>query len=244
MSQEQQEQIRLQKYLASCGLGSRRSCESLISSGRVTVNGDPVSELGSKVSLADEIRVDGRIVSQVRQLYFMLNKPVGYICSNADRHHELFARDLIEVEHKSSLFHVGRLDKDSSGLILYTNDGELAQKISHPSYQMEKEYLVRLDKPVRTPAALCRKILSGVKTPEGIYRPVSIRFTSERECVMVLTEGKNREIRNLFSHLGYRVTALKRVRVGRLLLKDLPEGAYRALTAEEIRSLRPKGASR
>lgn len=239
MREKRHEPVRLQKYLASCGLGSRRSCETLISEGRVMVNNEVISQPGSKVSADDVVLVDRKRVTPVRPLYFMLNKPVGYICSNADRHHELFARDLIDIEDKEALFHVGRLDKDSSGLILYTNDGELAQMVTHPSYRMEKEYHVRLDRPVNRPASLCRTILSGVRAPEETYRTKSIRFTSDRECVMVLTEGKNREIRNLFSLLGYRVAALKRVRVGRLLLGELPTGSYRTLTPEEIRSLKP-----
>ena len=142
--------IRLNSFLAKSGCGSRRSCESLIQSGRVKVNMQRVTDLATKVQSDDVVMVDDVPVEPVeRAFYYALNKPRGYLCTNWDPNEKLYARDLIDTPARDLLFHVGRLDRDSEGLIIYTNDGDVAQKITHPSTEIEKEYMVRTDRPVQ-----------------------------------------------------------------------------------------------
>lgn len=226
--------IRLQSYLAKCGIGSRRFCETLIQSGRVKVNGKRVAELGTKVEKDDAVFVDD-VPAQLeeRDYYFALNKPRGFVCTNYDPNETAYARDLIDIEDNNVLFNVGRLDKDSQGLIFFTNDGDWANTIAHPSSQTEKEYLVRTDKD------LLKKDLDDAY--RGLIRPYRIKsynLVDKREVRIVLTEGKNREIRNLFELMGYEVKRLTRLRIGTVELKDLPVGKYRKLSPAEVKSFR------
>src|SRR5690554_1378340 len=141
--------VRLQLYLAKSGCGSRRFCETLIEAGRVTVNMKKVTTLGTKVDEDDVVMLDGQTVEPVDQrYYFALNKPRGYVSTNYDPNEQNFARDLIDIPQKNLLFNIGRLDKDSSGLLLFTNDGKLGQMLTHPSYEIEKEYLVSAHRPI------------------------------------------------------------------------------------------------
>lgn len=142
--------IRLQAYMAKSGCGSRRFCETLITAGRVTINTKRVTELGTKVNEEDVVMVDDQLVEPAdRTYYYALYKPRGYVCTNYDPNEKLYARDLIDIADKNLLFHIGRLDKESSGLILFTNDGDVAQKVMHPSREIEKEYLVSCSTEVR-----------------------------------------------------------------------------------------------
>jgi len=225
--------IRLQSYLAKCGAGSRRSCEKLITDGRVMVNNKVVLELGTKVNEDDIVYVDD-VLAEVadKTYYFMLNKPRGYVCTNHDPNETAYARDLIDIPERNLLFNVGRLDKDSQGLILFTNDGEFSNLITHPSSETEKEYIVRVDRDLQ------KKDLDDAY--RGLVKPYRIRayrIISNREVSVVLTEGKNREIRRLFDYLGYDVKKLTRIRIGSVKLGDLPTGQYRKLTPAEVRSL-------
>ncbi len=230
--------MRLQAYLAKSGCGSRRSCEKLITSGRVKVNTKVVTELGTKVEKDDAITLDDQSVEPSETAYyFALNKPKGYVCANTDPYNKHYARDLIDIPERSLLFHVGRLDKDSMGLILFTNDGELANAVMHPSNEIEKEYIVQTDYPVSTNHL--EKMVKGVyledsRFPYQIRRYVQI---NKRIVQVVLTEGKNREIRKLFDYFGYGVKQLQRIRIGQIKLGDLKLGQYRRLDGWEVASL-------
>ncbi|MDD2231865.1 MAG: pseudouridine synthase [Sphaerochaetaceae bacterium] len=225
--------VRLQVYLAKSGFGSRRTCENLMTDGRVTVNGKVCMVLGTKVNEDDAVYVDDVLAEPSDKLYYYaLNKPVGYVCSNYDPNEERFAVDLIDVPWNNLLFHIGRLDKDSSGLILYTNDGDLANRVMHPSHEVEKEYMVETDTDIN------RKDLD--QAAKGNVPPYSIKsyeLLSKRWVKIILTEGKNREIRNMLGLLGYNVSHLVRTRIGGVELGKMPVGRFRTLSKAEIESL-------
>ena len=225
--------IRLQSYLAKCGVGSRRGCEELITQGRVMVNNRKVTELGTKVNEDDIVYVDDMLAEpEERNYYYALNKPRGYVCTNYDPNETAYARDLMDVPEKSLLFNVGRLDKDSQGLILFTNDGDFANLIMHPSSETEKEYIVRTDLEI-----LKKDMDDAYRGLIMHYRIKSYRILGKRDASVVLTEGKNREIRNMFEAMGYEVKRLTRIRIGHIELGELGFGKYRKLTKSEVNSL-------
>jgi len=229
--------IRLQVYMAKSGCGSRRFSETLITAGRVTVNTKRATELGTKVEADDVVMVDDELVEPSdRTYYYVLNKPKGYICTNYDPNEKLYARDLITIADKNLLFNIGRLDKESTGLVLFTNDGDVAQKIMHPSEQIEKEYMVNCSTEVNR--GDLEDALKGIyiDIPQP-YRIKRFEILSKRWVRVVLTEGKNREIRKIFSYFGYDVKQLIRVRIGNLELADLPLGQFRVVTAAEIQTM-------
>lgn len=226
--------VRLQVFLAKGGVGSRRSCEKLILDGRVKVNNVKVTTLGTKVNENDVVYVDDIPVEvHERTYYFALNKPRGYVCTNYDPNETAYARDLIDIEDNNVLFNVGRLDKDSQGLIFFTNDGEWANAIAHPSSETEKEYIVRTDRDI-----IKKDMDSAYRGEIKPYRIKSYKLLSQREVSIVLTEGKNRELRRLFEELGYSVKRLTRIRIGSVCLDDLPSGMYRRLKPSEIKSFK------
>lgn len=228
--------LRLQAYLAACGLGSRRHCETLITEGRVTVDGAR-PELGSRVPEGAEVRVDGAPVRpQERLRYILLNKPAGYLCSMADPEGRKLAVDLLKPAVPERVYHVGRLDQWSSGLILFTNDGALAAKLGHPSGGTEKEYEVVAD--TALPDDFSEAFTRGVTVEGQIYRALAVIRTGERTARITLVEGRNREIRRVLAHWNIRALSLRRIRIGSLQLDNLAEGAWRDLTAEEIDALR------
>jgi pseudouridine synthase len=229
---------RLQRVLARAGYGSRRACEQLIVEGRVTVNGT-VATLGDKVGDEhDVVQVDGHVVNldpNVR--YFAFHKPRGVITTMRDPQGRDDLRPFLPDGPR--VFPVGRLDRDSEGLLLLTNDGELANRLLHPSHGIEKEYLAEVaGEP--GPRHLGR-IRRGVDLEDGLARPVSARVTASaagRGAIrIVMTEGRKREVRRLLDAVGLPVTRLVRLRVGTIRLGDLPPGALRPLTSEEVRSL-------
>ncbi|MDD3790050.1 MAG: pseudouridine synthase [Sphaerochaetaceae bacterium] len=229
--------IRLQSYLAKSGFGSRRSCEKLIQEGRVTINLKKVTTLGTKVEEDDVVMVDSQLAEIIEKAYYyLLHKPKGYVSTNWDPNENLYARDLITVDHKDLLFSIGRLDKDSTGLIIFTNDGESANKIMHPSFGIEKEYAVQTKENIDR--RHLEEALKGLKLDEG--RPYRInRFTlkSKRWVFITLIEGKNREIRKIFDHFGYTIDKLIRIRIGTIHLDNLEVGQYRVLSKGEIKAL-------
>lgn len=229
--------VRLQVYLAKSGCGSRRSSEELIKSGRVMVNNKTITEMGYKVEKDDVVQVDGDTIDIIdRTYYFALNKPKGYVCTNYDPNEDKYARDLIHIRDNNLLFNVGRLDKESTGIILFTNDGEFAQKVTHPSFEIEKEYLVKLDKNVQREDL--HQALKGIYIDQKLpYKIKSFEVETKTWVRVILTEGKNREIRKIFTFLGYEVKQLIRVRIGCILLDDLTPGKYRQLTVKEINGL-------
>ncbi len=229
--------IRLQVYMAKSGCGSRRFCETLITAGRVTVNTKRVTELGSKVEADDVVMVDDELIEPSdKTYYYALNKPKGYVCTNYDPNEKLYARDLITIKDQNLLFNIGRLDKESTGLVLFTNDGDVAQKIMHPSEQIEKEYMVNCSTEVNRTDL--EDALKGVyiDIPQP-YRIKRFEILSKRWVRIVLTEGKNREIRKIFSYFGYDVKQLIRVRIGNIELQDLPIGQFRQVSAAEIQTM-------
>jgi 23S rRNA pseudouridine2605 synthase len=230
---------RLQKVLAAAGLGSRRACEELITAGRVEVDRTVVTELGTRVDPArQEIRVDGERLPRVRRVVFVLNKPVGVVTTNFDPAGRPRAVDLVPADQR--LFAVGRLDRTSEGLLLLTNDGDLANLLAHPRYGVEKKYLVQV---AGVPSEeLLDKLRRGVRLAEGEVhaKRVSIRSQHKQSAVleMVLDEGKNREIRRMLARLGHKVHQLKRVAVGGLSLGNLLPGQWRQLAWSEVEALR------
>ena len=231
--------MRLQVYMAKSGVASRRGSEELISQGRVMVNNKTVREMGMKVGEEDIVQVDGDTIELVNRTYYIaLNKPKGYVCTNYDPNETKYARELIQMRDADLLYNVGRLDKESNGLILFTNDGEFANSMMHPKYQVEKEYIVKLDRNVEIEDL--NKALDGLyidmSTPYRIKRYDLIPRTKQFLKV-TLTEGKNREIRKIFSFLGYDVKSLTRIRIGCVELGDLQPGEWRNLSTKEIAGL-------
>jgi 23S rRNA pseudouridine2605 synthase/23S rRNA pseudouridine2604 synthase len=226
--------IRIQKYLSSAGICSRRKAESYIRAGRVRVNGKTVTELGTKIDpQKDRIEVDGRPVGAPAQmLYIALNKPKGYVTS-CDHPGQDLVVDLVDLPDR--IYPVGRLDKDSVGLLLLTNDGRLHHRLSHPSFDHEKEYEVSVKRPIDDGmlAHLSRGVvLKGVQT-----RPARVERISGHRFRIVLKEGRNRQIRRMVRKMGHEVIRLKRIRVANIRLGRLPTGAWRHLTPAEKKTL-------
>ena len=222
--------IRLQKFLSEAGVCSRRAGESLIRAGRVAVNGEVVTQLGTKVDPElDRIAVNGEPVAKASQrVYVALNKPKGYVTS-CDHPGEQIVIDLIDLPMR--LFPIGRLDKDSIGLLLLTNDGRLHHQLSHPGFNHEKEYEVTLQRPIND--AALRKMEKGVLLKGRKTRPAAVKRLSGRRFRIILREGRNRQLRRMVRLLGHQVSRLKRVRMANVRLGKLPPGAWRHLTATE-----------
>ncbi len=229
------EEMRLQAYIAKSGFCSRRKAETFIMAGKVSVNGVSEKNPARRVTGEDTVFCNGTLIEMVERVYIALNKPKGYLCSNSDPHGVLFARDLIQIPQQQTLFSIGRLDRDSTGLILFTNDGDFAQAVSHPSYGIEKEYLVKTRE--KLDRSVLNRALTGIRVEGETYRISRLRMHSSRSVSIILLEGKNREIRKIMKALGYSVTMLHRVRIGTLTIGKLPKGAYRFLTRHERRAL-------
>ncbi|HPL62912.1 MAG: pseudouridine synthase [Syntrophales bacterium] len=231
---------RLQKIIANAGIASRRAAEQLIREGRVSVNGVVVTGLGSKASLDDEIRVDGKLIStESYKVYLMLNKPAGYVTTLRDPEGRKIVMDLIGDMHER-IYPVGRLDYDSEGLLILTNDGEFAQKLQHPSYMVPKIYAVKIK------GNLTRKgiaeICAGVKLEDGLFAPQELRIDKVNPkstwLRVAIQEGRNRVLRRLFDKLGHPVQRLIRIGVGDLALGSLKPGDSRHLKDAEVRKLK------
>lgn len=226
--------MRLQVYLARCGVASRRHCEELIAQGKVVVNGETVVRMGVRVQKGDAVTVDGRAVKPASgMIYIALHKPRGYLCSNADPQGRPLASQLFAGAIPARLFHVGRLDFLSSGLILYTNDGEFARIVTHPGAEVEKEYLVEAARPIDE--ALLTQYQKGIQVGEERFRCKSFRLRGSRAALVTLTTGKNREIRTVFASRNIRLKRVHRVRIGPLHLKGIAAGHFRRLTEREVR---------
>jgi 23S rRNA pseudouridine2605 synthase len=230
---------RLQKVLAAAGLGSRRKCEELITSGRVEVDRQMVTELGTRVDPSrQEIRVDGEPLSAGRRVYYAVNKPRGVVSTNRDPAGRTRVVDLVEPA-SARLFAIGRLDLSSEGLILVTNDGELANRLTHPRYGVQKTYLAQV---VGHPSQeVLDQLRRGIHLAEGVARAEEVTAKSHHKdstvLEMVLREGRNREIRRVLAKVGHKVVRLTRIAVGPVRLGKLPPGASRRLTHEEVRAL-------
>jgi len=230
---------RLQKVLAAAGLGSRRQCEELITAGRVEVDRRVITELGSRVDQSkQEIRVDGQMLPKPKLHYYAVHKPPGVLSTNRDPSGRRRVIDLLPGGHVR-LFTIGRLDLNSEGLILVTNDGELANRLTHPRYGVRKTYRVQVaGRPDRD---VLMKLRSGVHLAEGLARVEDVRIQSHHKqssvLEMVLREGQNREIRRVLARLGHKVLRLIRTAVGPIRLGNLPPGASRPLSRDEVAAL-------
>lgn len=233
-------EIRLQKYLAEAGVASRRKCEELIALGRVEVNGQTVTVPGTKIDGSEVIKVDGREIKQEqKKVYILLNKPVGYISTAKDQFSRKTVLDLVDTV-KERIYPVGRLDYDTSGLIMLTNDGELANRLTHPKHEIQKVYRVMISGNLKEEDI--KSFQDGIAIEEYTTAPakVSVIETSKRDSIIEITihEGKNRQIRKMFEALGYVVLRLKRVAIGSITIEGLEEGKWRYLSKKEIESLK------
>jgi 23S rRNA pseudouridine2605 synthase len=227
--------IRLQKFLAQAGVASRRSSEELIVEGRVTINGRIASELGVRVQGSDDVRVDGKRIRPAASQWYALHKPRGYMSTRSDPQGRRTLYDLVP-SRMHPLFYVGRLDFDSEGLVLLTNDGDTAHRLLHPRYGVDREYDVELEEQVDD--AALEQLRRGVQLDDGRARARTVRRKGHNRVVLTLQEGRKREVRRMFAELGYRVIRLRRVRYGPIRLGDLPTGEWRALDARELEALR------
>jgi len=230
------EEVRLQAYLAHCGVASRRASEQIILDGRVTVNGTVVTELGTKVTDKDVITVDGKPVKlESKKRYVLLNKPAGFVCSSSDEKGRAVAADLLKEKYTERLYNVGRLDMYSKGMILFTNDGDFAAKLSHPSSQLEKEYIVETSQDI--PEDFPGKFEKGIRIEGVFYKCLRCEILKPRKVKIVLIEGKNREIRTVLDSQNIGTKSLVRVRIGNVNLDDLRPGDSRDLTGAEVKGL-------
>lgn len=232
--------MRLQQFLARTGLGSRRKCEEYITAGRIAIDNDVVTELGTKVDPDSQtVQLDGERIKLEPKRYFLLNKPAGFVCTNRDPAGRPRAIDLVPQDGPR-LFTVGRLDENSRGLLLVTNDGELANRLAHPRFQVERTYELHIaGKPT---TETLRSLKKGMHFSDGHFRIRSYRGRRTRGnstfLEIILTEGRNREIRRLFARVGHKVLKLKRIGFGPLRLGKLKEGCHRPLKNTELSELR------
>lgn len=229
---------RLQRLLASAGLGSRRRCEELIEEGRVSVDGKTITKLGTTVDPdVSKVHVDGTLLHKQKLVYYAVNKPVGVVTTNRDPHGRPRVVDL--VPNSERVFPVGRLDRNSDGLILLTNDGELAQRLTHPKFGIRKVYRVTVAGKVG--GETMKQMRKGIYIAEGFVKVEGAKLLKSRsrstEMEIVLREGKNREIRRILARLGHKVQTLRRIAVGPLRLGDIPPGAHRVLRREDVKKL-------
>jgi 23S rRNA pseudouridine2605 synthase len=236
LQDNQKEELRLQVFMAHCGVASRRASEQIILEGRVTVNGQIVKELGTKVSENDEVTVDGKkIRPEENKRYVLLNKPAGFVCSLSDEKDRKVAADLLKEKYSERLYNVGRLDMYSKGMVIFTNDGDFAKTLSHPSAEIEKEYIVETSQNV--PEDFPEKFEKGIRIDNTFYKCRKCQILKPRKLKIILIEGKNREIRNVLESEGMGTKSLVRVRIGNVLLNELKPGESRDLTQDEVQGL-------
>ncbi|MDP9292138.1 MAG: rRNA pseudouridine synthase [Verrucomicrobiota bacterium] len=233
--------MRLNRFLAAAGLGSRRECEEIIRAGKVTVNGQVCLDLSTRVSPDDAVKANGKLLHVAQPLHVLLCKPRGYVCTQGDPHAAKTVFDLLP-KNWPRLFHVGRLDKDSEGLLILTNDGEMALKLTHPRYKIEKEYEVALDRPFDFEQAT--KLHRGIRIEGGLAKAERVFRISAKRLKLVLRQGLKRQIRLMFSSLGYEVIGLIRTRIGTIKIGEMRPGEWRFLSSREVSALQtPSDAS-
>ncbi|HEY5706097.1 MAG TPA: pseudouridine synthase [Terrimicrobiaceae bacterium] len=224
--------MRLNRFLAAAGFGSRRACEALIRDGKISINGHFIRDLATVVQPGDDVRVAGKPPPRpAPPAYILLHKPRGILCTRSDERKRPTVFDLVPA-HFGRLFHVGRLDKDSEGLILLTNDGALSQRLTHPGHEVEKEYEVLLDKPFDSQHTA--RLLQGFRIEGGRARAERIQILGPSLVKVVLRQGIKRQIRSMFFKLGYEVRRLLRTRIGEIELGALEPGQWRSLGAREV----------
>ena len=231
--------MRLNRYISNAGLCSRREADTFIATGCVTVNGKIVSEMGHQVLYGDSVSFNGKIISAEKKVYVLLNKPKGYVTTLEDPHADKTVMELIANACSERIYPVGRLDKSTTGLLLFTNDGDLTKRLTHPKYNRKKIYHVFLDQKVSKNHL--QEIVDGVNLEDGFVAADSVSYVNEDDKKQVGIEihsGKNKIVRRIFEHLGYKVDKLDRVYFCGLTKKDLPRGRWRFLTEEEVNLLK------
>ena len=227
--------MRLGKFLAHAGVASRRAAERLVADGRVTVGGERVTDPARDVDERSGVAVDGEPVAPEAPVVYALNKPSGVVSTARDTHGRRTVTELVPSERR--LYPVGRLDADTTGLILLTNDGELANRLTHPRYEVPKTYVAEVE-PARVGERALRRLREGVELDDGVTAPASVRQVRPGVLELTLREGRKRQVRRMLEAVGHRVVGLRRVAFGPLRLGDLREGRHRRLTAAEVERLR------
>ncbi|MCL4481812.1 MAG: rRNA pseudouridine synthase [Bacteroidetes bacterium] len=231
--------IRLNRFIANSGMCSRREADTYIATGCVTVNGEIVSEMGHKVRTGDSVSFNGKLLSIEKKVYVLLNKPKGFVTTVEDPHADKTVMELVQNACFERIYPVGRLDKNTTGLLLFTNDGDLTKRLTHPKYNRKKIYHVHLDQKVSK--AHLDEIVNGVTLEDGFVAADSVSYADEEDKKQVGIEihsGKNKIVRRIFEHLGYKVVRLDRVYFCGLTKKNLPRGKWRFLTQEEVNMLK------
>lgn len=234
----EEKSIRLNKFIANAGVCSRREADKLIAGEKIKVNGKVVTEMGYQVSKSDAVLYNGKKLSAEKYVYILLNKPKGFVTTTKDPHAERTVMDLVKNASEERIYPVGRLDKETTGLLILTNDGELTQKLTHPSNNIAKIYKATLHKPLSKVDQL--KLVEGVELEDGKshFDELSILPEDKKEVGVEIHSGKNRIIRRMFEHFDYHVRKLDRVTFAGLTKKDLPRGKYRMLTEKEVFTLK------
>src|ERR1700720_3161787 len=227
--------MRLNRFLAAAGVGSRRQCDELIAAGRVSINGRVCTNFSAQPSERDHVKVNGKLVHPERAMTIALHKPAGFVSTRSDPHTRDTIFDLLPAKFPR-LFNIGRLDAPSEGLLLLTNDGELAQRLTHPRYKIDKEYEVILDRSWNP--ALTTKLMHGIFLEGQSAQIARLHPITPTRLRVVLRQGINRQIRRMFDAVGFKVKRLTRTRIGNLRLGDLPRGHWRALTKTELTHLK------
>ncbi len=236
---EGQDDMRLNRYLAHAGVASRRKADEIIASGQVTVNGQVVREMGHRVRPADEVCYRGKVLKPERFIYVLLNKPRGFLTTTSDEKGRRTVMELVQKAGNRRIYPVGRLDRDTSGLLLMTNDGDLAERLMHPRYEVEKIYSATLDKGLKQDDL--ERLREGITLEDGPVQLDDIAFpdySDHRQVGVALHSGRNRIVRRMFEAIGYEVVKLDRVVYAGLTKKDLPRGKWRWLKPEEVRMLK------
>jgi len=233
------DEIRLNRYIANAGICSRREADTYIAAGNVTVNGKTVTEMGFKVKRSDDVRFDGKRLDLEKKEYILLNKPKNFITTTSDEKGRRTVMELVSSASKNRLLPVGRLDRNTTGLLLFTNDGDLTKKLTHPKHNVRKIYHVHLDNNLSL--GDLHKIEAGLELEDGAITVDSVSYIQgapKREVGVEIHSGRNRIVRRIFEHLGYNVTKLDRVIFAGLTKKDLPRGHWRHLTEQEVVNLK------
>ena len=231
--------VRLNKYLSNAGICSRREADVLIQTGVVSVNGEIITELGYKIKPDDVVQYDGETINAEKKRYVLLNKPKGFITTMDDPRGRKTVMSLVKKACRERVYPVGRLDRETTGLLLFTNDGDMAKKLTHPRYQASKIYHIETDKPIKKEDL--EKLITGVVLEDGKTQCDKASFIeggTEYEAGVELHSGKNRIVRRLFEAIGYKVIKLDRVQFSGLTKKDLPRGMFRHLTEKEVAFLK------
>ena len=239
MEKKQNSGTRLNKYIANAGICSRREADKLIAAGEIKVNGEVLKEMGYKVARKDKVEYKGKVIQGEYKVYVLFNKPKGFICTVSDDRGRKTVMDLVGNATDERIYPVGRLDRNTTGLLLFTNDGELTEKLTHPKYEVKKIYHAILDKDLKSQDLAALR--QGFELEDGEIKADQANYVDgqgKNEIGLEIHSGRNRIVRRMFEHLGYEVTKLDRVLFASLTKKDLPRGQWRHLHPDEVRMLK------